>query len=333
MVRSSAGLKHSHTAILLATAALCAAGITSLVHAADDTSDAQAVYGNMAIQQSASADQAAAKAQSSSHAANNQAPATTETNTQTATPAPGTPTSSPSTPAPARSAVRISRDARIDYGEFKISRMRIGEMRSRDLQSTNEATTTSANIAVSPATATASTDTYPAISVPLNTIPILDPSGSNETLQQRSERIATERKLADAEAREADARAEAARLDAQNSADRGYYGPVIYGGYAGSRNWYRSPARWQKLDRPSHGFDRTHEPTVTTERFVSDQAQWSFADAATPQISATTDRLQQSQLKFSRDAYPGELVRIQNRVDDHVRGNKLQRVKVSKPLK
>lgn len=323
MIRSSASLKCSRIAVLLAAAVLCAAGITTLAHASDDTSDAQAVNGNMTIQQTASADQTAAEAQSSAPSANNQPPVATETNTQT---------SSLSTPAPARSAVRISRDARIDYGEFKISRMRIGEMRSRDLQPKSE-TTTSADIPVSPATATASTDTYPAISVPLNTIPILDPSGSTETLQQRSERIAIERKLADAEAREADARAEAARLDAQNSADRGYYGPVIYGGYAGSRNWYRSPARWQKLGRPPHGFDRTHEPTVTTERFVSDQAQWNFADAATPKIGATTERLQQSQLKFSRDAYPGQLVRIQNRVDDHVRGNKLQRVKVTKPQK
>ena len=228
--------------------------------------------------------------------------------------------------------IRISNDARIDFGEFKISRARFVDTRSLKSGLASSATN------VEPITGVQTVDThstsnsdtkYPAIAVPSNTLPSAESRASGESLQQRSDRIASDRRLAEATAREADANAEYARQEALDRADHSWYGPTIYGGYSGYRVYGGRPNYRPDQQRGLHASRPNRpSPVVTTERFASDDALWRFSDAATPQIGRTIDQLQHYQLKFSRDAYPSEIVRIQNRVDGAQRGNRLLRVRV-----
>lgn len=219
-------------------------------------------------------------------------------------------------------ALRLSapRDARVAYGNIKISRPRFGE-------------------AVA-ATASALPASNGAIAVPSNTL------GEGESRQQRATRETNERRVAEADARERDSAAEIARTEALLAEDRindgvayigAPYGYPIYSNvYSGGVRYYTTPDRGpdRRHDRAGkpRGNRRAHsEPTITTEYFASDAAIHRFAEAATPRIGSSIEASQAAQRQFSAAAAP-PIGRVQEQVDRAVIGNRLERVR-SEPAK
>lgn len=208
---------------------------------------------------------------------------------------------------------RASRDGRVSYGEFSISRPRF-EVRQAQPPTTEprvEGTATSS------ATSAASGSDPSVIAVPSNTL--VTPgeataggeSTSRESLQARRDREAAERKRLGAEADEAAARAELARLDAANYERNTRRPTVIVGGrgyYSGARHGHafiggpRAARPPRGLVSGDTGAPTPGEFTVTRQRFKGTKAQSEFARAA------------------SRD----DIVPIQRRIDAAVRGNRLE---------
>jgi hypothetical protein len=160
------------------------------------------------------------------------------------------------------------------------------------------------------------------IAVPSNTLSPGETAtiaATGESLQQRSDRAAIDRKIAEAEAREADAQAELARADAINTSDYGYQrGVPYYGGYYRFNGGYG-------YRRPG-GHHRG--PSVTVEHFANDQAIHEFADAARPSIGPAIHDMHEAQLRYGENARNDEIIRIQRGIDRAVIGDKLRREKV-----
>lgn len=158
----------------------------------------------------------------------------------TEAPPPATTTATPTTAAP-----QPARDARVAFGDIRISRPRFGEIQSAQ-----------------------ATDAAGIITVPSNTL------GPGETLQHRASREAVERRIAEADAFQREADAQFARTEATLAEDQIRGSTVLFTPF-GTR--FYAPAF-----RTSHA--RLHAPTVTVERFNSDAAIHRFAEAATPPI-------------------------------------------------
>lgn len=228
---------------------------------------------------------------------------------------------------------RASRDGRVSFGEFSISRPRFEAQASHspvvtqtvtapappsssrpDQSDVNEAVSGAAN-ANAPAAPVRAPHDPSVIMVPANTLSLPTGgsesagSGSRESLQTRRDREAAERKRLEAEASEAEARAELTRLDAANYERNSRRPTIIVGG----RGYYSGGGRYghsyRSTSHAPHGLvhdrDRHSVPgefTVTRQRFKGSKAQSDFARAA------------------SRD----DIVPIQRRIDAAVRGNRLE---------
>ncbi len=217
---------------------------------------------------------------------------------------------------------RQSRDGRVNYGEFSISRPRF-EPSTRAPASADGAEGSPRQIAeVASVEATPHDPTV--ISVPSNTLGWPGEgwgggvnaggerdagAGTRESYQERKARETAERRLLEAEALEAEARAELVRLDAAHY-ERNYGRPAViiggrgyyYGGVRNGRTWRGAPRSSRSLVGEG-GLDAPRgEVTITRERFVGTKAQSEFGKAA------------------SRE----DIIATQRRIDAAVRGDRLK---------
>lgn len=195
---------------------------------------------------------------------------------------------------------RASRDARVEYGDVRISRLRVEELPAASV----------GGEAASPARLSGG-----AIVVPSNTF------GPGESLQQRATRDAAERRSLEAQAREDEARAQVAQRIAERSNDI-IDDSVVY---AGGRTFYYPGA--------IHGGGGYRPPglrgpvTITRERFVNTDAYFNVAEAARPPIADTQRGIDEAVRQASEPLRHREIGRIQRQTDEAQRRN-LQRVPV-----
>lgn len=195
---------------------------------------------------------------------------------------------------------RASRDARVEYGDIKISRLRLDDSPARPGE----------------ASATRAARADGAIVLPSNTY------GEGESLQQRATREASERRSLEALAREDEARADAAQAIAARTNDiiddsviyagghRYYYPGAVYGpGRYGRPPGLRGPL------------------TTTRERFVNTDAYFNYADAARPRIAGPQRNIDEAIRQAAEPTRHREIGRIQRQTDEAQRRN-LQRVPV-----